>query len=369
MRICITRSSRNAYSETFIKDQIAGFSELATVYPIHSGRFPEREENGALLNPPIFWAINKVVKSFLGRNNFFADYGVKRYLKQHKVDVVLSNYGMSAAHMVAPCKALGIPLIVIFHGHDATDTKILKTYKGLYQKLFAYASAIVAVSGEMKQRLIGMGADAHKIHVVPCGVNTHLFKPNRESSKSKRLLAVGRFTPKKGPLVTIRAFQKVHEHHPDATLTMVGKPDGLYEQCKALVGELGLDGAVKFPGIMGHDDISKLMTEATLFVQHSVTAPNGDKEGTPVSIMEACASGLPVVSTLHGGIMEAVVDGQTGFLVEENAVEDYAARIIQLLNNPEMCQQFGAAGRQHMEAHYEQKGQILKLYELAKVAL
>ena len=114
MRICITRSSRNVYSETFIRDQITGFKNWAEVYTIHSGRLPEKREDGTLLNSKLFWVLHKVLKVVLGRNNFFGNFGVKKYLKDNKIEVVLANYGMPGAHMTQVCKDLNIPLLVIF---------------------------------------------------------------------------------------------------------------------------------------------------------------------------------------------------------------------------------------------------------------
>ena len=81
MRILITRSERYSYSETFIRDQIAEFSKLATVFTIHSGRYPERDEDGKLLSPGIFWAVGKILKVVTGeRNNYFTDSGFRKYL-------------------------------------------------------------------------------------------------------------------------------------------------------------------------------------------------------------------------------------------------------------------------------------------------
>ena len=369
MRICITRSEKYAYSETFVRDQIAGFSKLAEVFPIHSGRYPERQEDGTLLSPKPFWMLHKVVKTVFGRNNFFSDYGVKNYFRANNIEVVLANYGMSASHMVLPCKALGIPLLVIFHGHDATDKKLLQKYYGNYQKLFAYASFIIVVSNEMKKGLVHLGANPEKIRVVPCGVDTQKFTPNESPSKTKDFLAVGRFTAKKGPLYTIRAFKQVLDTFPDATLTMVGKKNGLYEACQQLVNELNMQESVVFTGVLEQDKIADLMKTSLAFVQHSITAPNGDMEGTPVSIMEACASGLPVVSTLHGGIKDAVIHGTTGFLVEETHENDMAQYMMQLCESPALAKEMGLKGRAHIQQDYEQQNQIKKLFELAQEAI
>ena len=191
MKICITRSTKYSYSETFIRDQIAGFAKVSDVYPIHSGRYPERKEDGSLLGPKLFWFLHKAFKIILGRNNYFSNYGVEKFLKENEIDVVLSNYGTSGAHMVSVCKSLKIPLLVIFHGHDATDRKLLKEYKDKYRKLFEYAAYLIVVSKDMKKKLIALGADAKKIHVIPCGVDVLKFAPSKNEARDKEFFSSG----------------------------------------------------------------------------------------------------------------------------------------------------------------------------------
>jgi glycosyltransferase involved in cell wall biosynthesis len=369
MRICITRSSRNAYSETFIRDQINGFKNWADVYTIHSGRLPEKDENGLLLNSKLFWVLHKIFKVFLGRNNFFGNYGVKKYLKDNKIEVVLANYGMPGAHMTPVCKDLNIPLLVIFHGHDATDKKLLKEYKAGYKKMFEYATYTIAVSEEMKNKLLAVGAIPEKLKLIPYGVDVEKFKNGVNSTNVTTFIAVGRFTEKKGPIYTIDAFYKALQKFPDAKLIMVGGHSGLYDACQKRVDELKISDSVSFPGILNSDEIANLMGNSLAFVQHSITASNGDMEGTPLGILEASASGLPVVSTLHGGIKEAVIHGKTGFLVEEKDENSMAEYMIQLLENPSLAKEMGINGRNHIiENHYQEK-QIKKIYELAKAAI
>jgi glycosyltransferase involved in cell wall biosynthesis len=371
MRICITRSEHHSYSETFIRDQIAGFSKIqgVEVFTVHSGRLPEREEDGTLLSPFGFWVLHKIVKGITGqRNNYFGNYGLKKFFRENKIDVVLANYGLAAAHLVPICKDVNIPLLAIFHGHDATDKKLLKEYVPKYRKLFAVAASVIVVSQEMRARIIQMGAPQEKISVVPCGVDPSKFKPG-EAAKEKLFLAVGRFVAKKGPLLTIQAFHEVWKKHADATLVMVGGSKGLYAKCVELVNSLGMEKAVLFPGVLSQDQIRAYMARAMAFVQHSVTAPNGDMEGTPVSILEASASGLPVVSTLHGGIKDAILHGKTGFLVEEGDVQGMANYMIQVLENPERSAAMGKEGRLHIEENYSQEKQIDKLHALASRAL
>ena len=266
--------------------------------------------------------------------------------------MVLANYGLSGAHLAPICKDLNIPLLVIFHGHDATDKKLLSQYTVKYKTLFGIAASIIVVSQDMRTRIIKMGADPDKIAVVPCGVNVSKFKP-AEVAKEKLFLAVGRFVAKKGPLYTIQAFHEVLKKYPDAKLVMVGGHKGLHGKCAQLVESLGMQHAVLFPGVLNQDQIREYMGKAMAFVQHSVTAPNGDMEGTPVSILEASASGLPVVSTLHGGIKDAIVHEKTGFLVEEGDVQGMANYMMKILENPEQVlpwvRQVGCILRQTMD--------------------
>src|SRR5690606_38663847 len=100
------------------------------------------------------------------------------------------------------------------------------------------------------------------------------------------------------------------------------------------------------------------------FVQHSMTAPDGDIEGMPVAILEAASSGLPVVSTYHAGIPEAVLHGQTGFLVEEVDVDGMAAYMVKLATDPLLARNLGLAARKHMEQDYTQQVQMNRICEL-----
>ncbi len=369
MNLCITRSQKFAYSETFIRDQITGLEKRTPVFTIHSGRYPEREESGSLLSPGVFWLAHKALKTFVGRNNYFSDYGVKKYLKTHNIDVVLANYGISAAHMIPPCRALNIPLLAVFRGHDVTDKKLLTQYKEKYTDLFEYASFLIPVSDRLKKQLIALGAPEDKIRIVPSGVNTSKFSPSTEVIREEHFVGVGRFTAKKSPLHTLRAFHSVLKVFPEATLTLAGKKDGLYAECEQLVKTLGMEKSVTFTGVLDHKQVASLMQHSLAFVQHSMTAPNGDTEGTPVGIMEASASGLPVVSTRHGGIPDAVLHEKTGYLVEEGDDDAMAQYMIKLCENPERAREMGLLGRAHMQAHYEQADQISKLLELARKAV
>jgi len=119
-----------------------------------------------------------------------------------------------------------------------------------------------------------------------------------------------------------------------------------------LIHELGLTENVEMLGGVGHREVIRLIRSSEVFVQHSVVAPDGDREGSPLSVLEAMAAGIPVVSTRHEGIEDAVEHGITGYLVEEGDVDEMARNLILLLQNPGLARALGRAGRVRAEARF-----------------
>lgn len=151
--------------------------------------------------------------------------------------------------------------------------------------------------------------------------------------------------------MTVAAFREVCLHNSDARLVMVG--DGpLLECCRSLAITWNIERRVEFTGALNHQQFLPRLSHARAFVQHSVTTSYGDAEGTPNSILEAQAAGLPVISTRHAGINEAVVNGTTGFLVDERDVNSMAAAMLQLLESESTARSMGSAAREHIRSNY-----------------
>lgn len=366
MKLCITRSQRFVYSETFIRNQISGLSERGEVLTLHSGRLPEKTEDGRWLSPLPVRLAGKLLRVLTGqRNNYFTEKGLIEFWNKNKVDIILANYGLSACHVAEAARKSGIPVVPHFHGYDATMHKVIKEYAGQYRRLFQYAPAVVAVSSVMKQKLVDLGAAPEKVRVIPYGIELSNFFPNKAAkSTSPLFLSVGRFTAKKGPQITIRAFARIANEFPDARLVMVGGLDGLYEECRQLAESLAVLSSIEFTGVQSSTEIAQWMQQATVFVQHSVTPASGDMEGTPLSILEAGASGLPVISTRHGGILEAVVHEQTGFLVDEYDEQEMANYMRVLASDPVRAGQMGEKAVTHIAANYNRSMQVDKLFDL-----
>jgi glycosyltransferase involved in cell wall biosynthesis len=281
--------------------------------------------------------------------------------------VVLAEYGTVGARVVDACAVTGLPLVVHFHGFDATVRSVVAAHDN-YRRLFKTASAIIGVSKSMCQTLTALGAPVERLCFNPYGVDCDAFPTGDPASAPPRILAVGRLVDKKAPDLTVRAFADVHRGHPAAQLRMIG--DGpLMARCRDLVASLNLGEAVTFLGAQSASAIAEEMRRARCFVQHSVEAPDGDCEGTPVAILEAGASGLPVVATQHAGILDVVVENETGFLVPERDVDGMAARLARLVADPELAGRMGRAARARVESGYTMQRHIDHLWGILKGAV
>ena len=271
------------------------------------------------------------------------------FFRTHDVDCVLAEFGTTGASITPAARIAGIPLVVHFHGHDAHRTSTLNDVGPRYRALFEYADSILVVSKFMMRTLADMGAPPDKLIYNPYGPRDKFY--SLEPDYSPTFLAVGRFTDIKANYLTIAAFREAVAGFRDARLVMVGDGE-LLETCRTLTRMWGLEDRVVFTGAIPHSRIDNLFEQSCAFVQHSITPSYGDAEGTPVVILEAQAAALPVIATRHAGIPDVVVDGHTGFLVDEHDVSGMAARMRTLLENPALCRQIGAAARNHVRTNF-----------------
>jgi glycosyltransferase involved in cell wall biosynthesis len=219
----------------------------------------------------------------------------------------------------------------------------------------------------MERQLSALGCPSGKVFYNPCGVEVDKFTGGSPGTTPPLFLAAGRFVDKKAPHLTLLAFEKVARQQPAARLVMIG--DGaLWEACRQLVGALRLDSRVQFLGNCRHEEVACWMRRARAFVQHSLTPNDGDSEGTPVAILEAGASGLPVVSTRHAGIADVVVEGETGLLVEERDVEGMANHMLRLAQDADLAALLGANARRHIATHFSMEQSIGRLFQILGTA-
>jgi len=363
--VCIIFPNLNAYSETFIRAHIEQLP--AKVEVLYGGYFPERSADGEPLLPRLLDLAVKIMGFFPRVCGSLpvkvANFGLKRFLLKHHVEVVLAEYGPTGVAVMDACLQAGVPLVVHFHGFDVYHRATLEQYGSQYKRMFSAARALITVSYEMRQRLYDLGAPEQKVFYNSCGVDTSLFSGADPAHAGPVCVAVGRFVNKKAPYLTVLAFKEVVSNYPDARLIMIGEGP-LWQSCKQLARALGLEGAIEFLGQRPHAEIAAVMRKARMFVQHSVRAIDGDSEGTPVAVLEAGASGLPVVATRHAGIIDVVVDGQTGFLVGEGDLVGMAEGMIKLAQDPVLAARLGRAARERICAQFSMQESMVNLWRI-----
>jgi len=373
MRVCIVTPAKVGPSETFIRAHLEGLPH--DVIHLH-GHSLDYTWAGCKLSE---WHKEHCRRSgdrWLNLLPRFLEFRMRRrlfppstdlqntadFLQSQQIDVVLAEYGTTAAFITPVCQTAGIPLVAHFHGFDASRYKILEEFADAYRKLFEYASSVISVSHAMSQVLLELGCPEDKIRHNPCGPDPRFFEVTPDYS-SDTLVAVGRLTYKKAPYLTLEAFRRVQKSCPDLKLCFIGDGE-LFEVTESLVRAWTLDHHVELLGEAKPHIVRERMEKAFAFIQHSVRAGDGDAEGTPVAILEAGAAGLPVVATTHAGIPDVVVEGETGFLVSEHDVDAMVKRIILLAGNRVLVKKMGQQARKHILSEFSMEKHLASLSEI-----
>jgi colanic acid/amylovoran biosynthesis glycosyltransferase len=280
-------------------------------------------------------------------------------------NVIHCHFG-PAGRVVAHLKKLGlikVPMTTVFHGYDITQ--YTDGRPDIYRELFEQADLLLPISDLWRRRLIDLGAPAEKITTIRLGVDCDAFDYRLRTipaGQSTRFITIGRMTEKKGHRFTIQAFSQLVSRRPDLDLSLDIVGNGpLFDEMRSLAEASGHSDRIQFHGGLPHQEIKRLLDEAHIFVLPSVTAADGDMEGIPVSIMEAMAMGLPVVSTRHSGIPELVVDGNSGRLVDEKDVPALSSAMEELASSPDLVGTMGSQGRMIIEQGYNERSQARSL--------
>ncbi len=350
MNLALISPGYDTSSETFIRahKRIPG----ATVFFYYGGMVPKfLEGHGPIDFNTIRAIMNRTSQQRDKITNLsLPEEALVKSFTQHRIDCVLAEYGTTAVGVLNVCRTLKLPLIAHFHGFDASVHRVVEKNRKAYQKLFGYASSIIAVSRAMEKKLLDLGCPASKLVYTVCAPDDAFLAVGPNFSK-KQFVGIGRFVDKKAPYYTLLAFQRALSAHPDAKL-IIGGDGPLRNTCNNLVKHLGIEKNVLLPGFITPEQYRTYLTESLAYVQHSITAENGDMEGTPVGILEASAAGLPVISTIHAGIPDVITHGKTGLLCEEHDVGQMAAHMVQLINDKQRAITLGAAGKENIRNNY-----------------
>lgn len=268
---------------------------------------------------------------------------VKRFLQYHQVQVAMAEYFDWSLPWLRVAQDLGIRFFAHGHGYDISMQLRKPRWRAEYLR-YNQADGVITVSEISRAKLVEIGLDTRKIHVIPYGVDVPSQPFTRVEQDTVRCVAVGRMVAKKAPILTLDAFRRAVRVCPELRLDYIGGGE-LFPAAQQFVRAFHLNDRVALHGGQSSEAVQRLMREADIFLQHSMTDPEtGDEEGLPVAILEAMANTLPVVATRHAGIPEAVLEGTTGYLVEGGDSIGMAERIVTLAGNPDLRQRMGEAG-------------------------
>jgi glycosyltransferase involved in cell wall biosynthesis len=253
----------------------------------------------------------------------------RRFFKEHRVEVMIGEFLDLSLPWIEIAQELGIRFFGHAHGEDVSANLRNPHWQTEYCR-YNRSDGIITINQVSRSRLINLGIEHKKVHVVPCGVDVPDNPIVRKNNKVVRCLAVGRMVSKTAPILTLDAFRRAAELYPMLELDFIGG-GGLLSAAEQFIKAFGLSAKIRLHGEQPHEVVMQYMNACDIFIQHSRVCPaTGDEEGLPVAILEAMANCLPVVSTWHAGIPEAVVDGVTGYLAQEGDSTTMSEKIVAL---------------------------------------
>jgi colanic acid/amylovoran biosynthesis glycosyltransferase len=268
-------------------------------------------------------------------------------------DLIHAHFGQEGFRCLAAKRTAKIPLVTTFYGFDVSALPKIPVWKSRFKRLFAEGDLFLAEGPYMAANLCKIGCPESKVRVQTIGIDLDAFPYRAPSERDgNEILMYASLREKKGHRYGIDAFKKASELNPDLRLTIIG--DGpLRPQLERQARDSGLEDRVTFMGNLPHDACIDVVGKANTLLYPSLTASDGDTEGgAPVGILEAMASGLPIVSTRHADIPFVMKDGDCGWLANERDVDGLAEGLQASLSDPEEAEKRAEAGREAVEARH-----------------
>lgn len=282
-------------------------------------------------------------------------------------DIFHCHFGTLGPDVAAARDHLGYAgrVVVAFHGSDISS-HVATNGPGAFDELFRSGALLLPISDHWRTRLLELGASPEQVVIHRMGVHVSRFdfEPRvSDPQRALRVLSVGRMVEKKGFVHGLAAVAQVHRSGRAIEYTIVG--DGpLRESLHAEADRLGVRDRVRFAGPQPRERVYELMQDNDVFLCPSVTAGNGDKEGIPMVLMEAMASGIPVVSSFHSGIPELVEDGVSGLLATEGDHAALAESVLRIAEDPALARGIATNGRRRVEREFDVDMLVTRLASL-----
>jgi len=277
-------------------------------------------------------------------------------------------FGHVAPQFIPLMKVWTKPVVVSFHGADAGGYLEQPRYLAALQTVFGLAAKIQSRSEALCADLIKLGCPPEKIMLHRTGIPMEDWPFQKRATPADgawHLVQSCRFMEKKGLDLTLQAFASIAPKYPNARLTLAGTGPlraALEQQAK----DLGVADKVNFPGFLPQATLAQLLYSAHVYLHPSRTGSDGNREGVPNAMLEAMASGVPVVASFHGGIPEAITDGESGLLVAENDAPALAAAVLRIIQDAALREKLGTGGHGAVHQHYNRATQDVRLVNFYK---
>lgn len=297
---------------------------------------------------------------------------LSKELRLERPDVLHAHFATTGCHYLEMAQTLDIPLVVSFYGFDYERLPFEKpVYREKYRTLFEVAAAVTTTGGLTAKIPAGQGCPPEKIRPMPLSIHPEEFPFVQRIKKPEqlRMVQIATITEKKGYMDTLTALKTALSECPTIHLTIAGErqDERLADRMKAYIAANGLESQVTWLDFLPHDTLPGFLGRFDLFIHPSHYTTGRDCEGSPVSIVEAQATGLPVLSTIHADIPKQVLHEQTGLLAPERdtaALAEHIKRFYFMENTD--YQQFSRNARRHVEANFDVKksaGLLRDLYQ------
>lgn len=276
-------------------------------------------------------------------------------IQRHRPGVLLAHFGDEGCRLLPVARRYGIPLLTRFYGYDVSMLPRSGRWRDRFTRLFAGGAGFLVEGPAMGKSLEALGCPPERIHVVPLGlpVEEIPWRPRQDDGRSPvKVLMVASLREKKGHTFGLSALAAVAKQNPRLQVTIIG--DGpLRGPLEGQVRASALAGRVSWLGNQPPSVVQQAMLEHHLFLHPSVTAGDGDTEGgAPVVILEAQATGLPVISSLHADIPFVTRPGVSALLAPERDIPALVTALTYLLDHPERWAAMGEAGRAHVMSQF-----------------
>src|SRR5437667_1636481 len=281
-------------------------------------------------------------------------------LERHGAALMPIYCGHTGVHLLPFIQEWDKPCVVSFHGADVAHKQDIKDYRAKLRRLFDAVPLVFARSQSLAERLMHLGCPPEKLRINRTGIPLNEFPfVNRQPPPDHkwRVVQACRLIPKKGVATSLRAFAIFKKDNPEAEFFIAGKGP-LQPELEMLAAGLGIYKDVHFVGFLSQPKLLELYARSHLFLHPSEISPNQDQEGVPNSVLEAMATGLPVVATRHGGIPEAVDDGRNGLLLPEEDHVGLAYAMEQITRSHGLLREMGLRARSMIVDRFAQEAQI-----------